>query len=96
MPTHTQQRSISKLAVGNTKSPRRVNDFARGTIVAKALLNAFQFSKRKVCDTSGSGKTQQASGEGIKLGQSVNQFKSLQENSSSKLSGTLDITAVLS
>ena len=96
MPTHTRQRSISKLTVGNTKSPRRVNDFARGTIMAKALLNAFQFSKRKVCDTNGSGKTQQASGGGIELAQSVNQFKSLQENSSSKLSGTFDINAVLS
>ncbi len=64
--------------------------------MAKALLNAFQFSKRKVCDTNGSGKTQQASGGGIELAQSVNQFKSLQENSSSKLSGTFDINAVLS
>ena len=96
MPTYTQQRSVSKSAAGNTKSSRRVNETARGTIMAKALLNAFQFSKRKVRDTNGPVNAQHANGARVKLGQSVNQTKLHEENSSSRFSGALDITAMLS
>jgi hypothetical protein len=63
--------------------------------MAKALLNAFQFSKRKTHTASDSGKTKSSVGHELRSGQGPTQQK-VSENIGSKLGGNLDITAVLS
>ena len=95
MSSHTQERPLSKTVVGSPKNARSANDPARGTVMAKALLNAFQFSKRKTHTASDSGKTKSSVGRELRSGQRPIQQK-VSENIGSKLSGNLDITAVLS
>lgn len=95
MSSHTQERPLSKTVVGSPKNARSANDPARGTVMAKALLNAFQFSKRKTHTASDSGKTKSSVGHELRSGQRPTQQK-VSENIGSKLSGNLDITAVLS
>ena len=95
MSSHTQERPLSKTGVGSPKNARSANDPARGTVMAKALLNAFQFSKRKTHTASDSGKTKSSVGHELRSGQRPTQQK-VSENIGSKLSGNLDITAVLS
>jgi len=95
MSTHTQQRPLSKSVVGSPKNARSANDPARGTVMAKALLNAFQLSMRKTHTASDSGKTKNSIGHELRSGKGPIQQK-VSENIGSKLGGNLDITAVLS
>ncbi len=95
MSTYTQHRPLSKSVVGNSKNTKSVNDTARRTVMAKALLNAFQFSKRKTRDSNDSEKTKYVIGEELRSGQKSSQSK-VGESMGSKLGGSLDIIAVLS
>ena len=102
MSTPTQHRPLPKSVAGNAKSAKSANDPVRGTVMARALLNAFQFPNRKPSD---SGKTKNNDDNELKSGQRSTQQRSIQqrtsqpragENIGSKLGGNLDITAVLS
>ena len=94
MSSHTQLRASSRSIAGSTKKARGVSDSTRGTVMARALLNAFEFSKRKIRNTTGSDNSQWAKDEQLPLDKGVK--SRFRENPLTKLNGTLDVTAILS